>query len=91
MREHPKFQSFFANHHKIPQNFKILTFDFKTALKIQNIKNSILHALNKRYCRTCFFAALLASLVVHQTRANTQYNTYKTYTSIILYVLLKLL
>jgi hypothetical protein len=26
----------FASHHKIPQNFKILTFDLKTTQKVQN-------------------------------------------------------
>jgi imidazoleglycerol phosphate dehydratase HisB len=35
------FQLFFANHHKIPQNFKSLTFDLKTAQKVQNRKNLI--------------------------------------------------
>jgi hypothetical protein len=35
------FQLFFANNHKIPQNFKILTFDLKTAQKVLNRKNSI--------------------------------------------------
>jgi hypothetical protein len=35
------FQLFFANSHKIPQNFNILTFDLKTAQKVQNRKNSI--------------------------------------------------
>jgi hypothetical protein len=38
-REYPKFQSFFANHHKIPQNFKMFSFDLKTAQKVQNVKN----------------------------------------------------
>jgi hypothetical protein len=37
MREY-QFQSFFANHHKISQNFKILIFDLKTAEKGQNKK-----------------------------------------------------
>jgi hypothetical protein len=32
------FNCFFANHHKIPQNLKILTFDLKT---LQNRKNHI--------------------------------------------------
>jgi hypothetical protein len=35
------FQLFFANHHKIPHNFKILTFDLKTAEKVQNRKKRI--------------------------------------------------
>jgi hypothetical protein len=30
-----------ANHQKIPQNFKIITFDLKTAQKAQNRRNSI--------------------------------------------------
>jgi hypothetical protein len=35
------FQLFFANHHKISQNFNILTFDLKTAQKVQNRNNCI--------------------------------------------------
>jgi hypothetical protein len=47
MREYLKqvFQLFFANHHKIPQNFNILTFDLKTAQKVQNLNNCIIRRL----------------------------------------------
>jgi hypothetical protein len=35
------FHLFFANYHKIPQNSYILTFDLKTAQKVQNIKKLV--------------------------------------------------
>jgi hypothetical protein len=49
----------FANHHKIPQNFKILTFDLKTAQKLQNRKNSIKNSFYKAFIPLHFFMKLV--------------------------------
>jgi hypothetical protein len=38
-----------ANHQKIPQNFKIITFDLKTAQKVQNRRNSIKNKFHKAF------------------------------------------
>jgi hypothetical protein len=57
------FQQFFGSHHKIPQNFKILSFDLKMAQKVQNRKKSY---KKNRYMRRLFHPSFI-KLALHDS------------------------